>query len=503
MLDNDIVPEGGGHEKDLLQTETHMQPRFAAGKHAFLSYQWDVQDKVLQIKTFLTERGIKCWMDIDGGMKSDIYDSMAEGVQNAAVVVCFMTKRYQESANCKLELQFAQQSGVPILPLMMTHDYTPSGWLGIITAGAIWIPLHDGASFLEGVGKLHSQLLRTAPKAAAAGSGGGKSNASASANTDQGGSDSKSNASDFDVATWGNDIFSFDETRDELERLRLAAQEDGSKSVFGSEHGSQTTLLCTLPALVPTIYPGITITPAMNDVLSAVLSATTPQQIGFCGMGGIGKTTVSAWVVRQESVRKRFDTIAWISFGQTPDIEASLNLLYLQLMGMNFGSDISFEQKVEGLKQAFVNRSILAVLDDVWDPDVAKQFNLVDETSINSKLLISSRVRSVLDGGLIIDIPLPTKEGAARMLLSAAGMCEAGAEVLPGDLSVGEKRTKAVALSEAIRVSEVCKRLPLTVRMLNSVSLFFFLEFRSSCADAHAFSPCVRVRAIHMRDVIH
>lgn len=283
----------------------------------------------------------------------------------------------------------------------------------------------------------------------------------------------------------------------------MAAQEDGSKSVFGSEHGSQTTLLCTLPALVPTIYPGITITPAMNDVLSAVLSATTPQQIGFCGMGGIGKTTVSAWVVRQESVRNRFDTIAWISFGQTPDIEASLNLLYLQLMGMNFGSDISFEQKVEGLKQAFVNRSILAVLDDVWDPDVAKQFNLVDETSINSKLLISSRVRSVLDGGLIIDIPLPTKEGAARMLLSAAGMCEAGAEVLPGDLSVGEKRTKAVALSEAIRVSEVCKRLPLTVRMLNSVSLFFFLEFRSSCADAHAFSPCVRVRAIHMRDVIH
>jgi hypothetical protein len=51
-------------------------------------------------------------MDIDGGMKSDIYDSMAEGVQGAACVVCFMTKAYQSSGNCKLELKFAQQSGV-------------------------------------------------------------------------------------------------------------------------------------------------------------------------------------------------------------------------------------------------------------------------------------------------------------------------------------------------------------------------------------------------------
>ena len=57
------------------------------------------------------------WMDIDGGMKSDIYDSMAEGVQGAACVLCFMTQAYQDSANCKLELKFAQQSGVPIIPV--------------------------------------------------------------------------------------------------------------------------------------------------------------------------------------------------------------------------------------------------------------------------------------------------------------------------------------------------------------------------------------------------
>jgi hypothetical protein len=48
-----------------------------------------------------------------------------------------MTKAYQSSGNCKLELKFAQQSGVPILPVKMEDTFTASGWLGILTAGSI------------------------------------------------------------------------------------------------------------------------------------------------------------------------------------------------------------------------------------------------------------------------------------------------------------------------------------------------------------------------------
>ena len=36
---------------------------------------------------------------------------MAEGVGNAAVVVPFMTEKYESSTNCKLELKFSQQVG--------------------------------------------------------------------------------------------------------------------------------------------------------------------------------------------------------------------------------------------------------------------------------------------------------------------------------------------------------------------------------------------------------
>ena len=36
-----------------------------------------------------------------GGMAVDVYDSMAEGVQNSYAVVCFMNEAYAASQNCK------------------------------------------------------------------------------------------------------------------------------------------------------------------------------------------------------------------------------------------------------------------------------------------------------------------------------------------------------------------------------------------------------------------
>jgi hypothetical protein len=50
----------------------------------------------------LGARGVRCWIDIDGGMQSNVYDSMAEGVGSAGCVICFMTEAYERSENCKL-----------------------------------------------------------------------------------------------------------------------------------------------------------------------------------------------------------------------------------------------------------------------------------------------------------------------------------------------------------------------------------------------------------------
>ena len=39
-------------------------------------------------------------MDVDGGMATNVYDSMAEGVANAFCVVAFMSVAYEASEKC-------------------------------------------------------------------------------------------------------------------------------------------------------------------------------------------------------------------------------------------------------------------------------------------------------------------------------------------------------------------------------------------------------------------
>jgi hypothetical protein len=102
------------------------------------SLQWDHQAKVKRVYDLLTTLGLHVWMDISGGMDMDIYDSMAKAVSNASVVVCFMSQAYQNSSNCMLEVKFAKQSGVEIVPVLMQGaGWKASGWLGLLTAGAL------------------------------------------------------------------------------------------------------------------------------------------------------------------------------------------------------------------------------------------------------------------------------------------------------------------------------------------------------------------------------
>jgi hypothetical protein len=70
-----------------------------------------------------------------------------------------MSQKYQESSNCMLEAKFAKQSGVEIVPVVMQGGgWTASGWLGLLTAGALWTPLHDLACFEANVHALHAQI---------------------------------------------------------------------------------------------------------------------------------------------------------------------------------------------------------------------------------------------------------------------------------------------------------------------------------------------------------
>lgn len=64
---------------------------------------------------------------------------MAAGVEEAVVICPFMTPAYQASRSCKKELNYADTREVIIVPVMLTDDWEASEWLGLITAGLLWV----------------------------------------------------------------------------------------------------------------------------------------------------------------------------------------------------------------------------------------------------------------------------------------------------------------------------------------------------------------------------
>ncbi|CAF1497161.1 unnamed protein product [Adineta ricciae] len=131
-------------------------------KHAMLCYEWSTQNLVLQVREYLTEKGIAVWMDIKSNRSSDnIYEDIATAVENASCLICFMTLEFQQSDYCKLELQYAKKRNIPIIPLKLVQNWEPSSWLGLITAGLIHINIYSTRRSEERLRELYDRICVT------------------------------------------------------------------------------------------------------------------------------------------------------------------------------------------------------------------------------------------------------------------------------------------------------------------------------------------------------
>ncbi|XP_033125787.1 uncharacterized protein LOC117123861 [Anneissia japonica] len=105
----------------------------------FISYQWDMQNKVQEIKKVLEANGIPCWSDITPTMtrgsssvssRSSTISSLtssSESLQGhiqrnmkaASIVLCCVTPRYLQSDNCLKDLVLADQLQKHIIPVLL------------------------------------------------------------------------------------------------------------------------------------------------------------------------------------------------------------------------------------------------------------------------------------------------------------------------------------------------------------------------------------------------
>ena len=65
-----------------------------------ISYQWDSQATVLQVRDKLTSAGFAVWIDVEA-MKGSTLESMASAVENCTVFVMAVSRKYLESPNCR------------------------------------------------------------------------------------------------------------------------------------------------------------------------------------------------------------------------------------------------------------------------------------------------------------------------------------------------------------------------------------------------------------------
>ena len=139
------------------KTARNSQMTKATGNHVMISYQWDSQEVLVEVKNRLQASGYRVWMDLEQ-MGGSTLEAMAKAVENASVILVCVSHQYKESPNCRSEAEYAYQLRKDIIPLMMQQNYKPDGWLGMIVGTKLWIDLRNSFNVEAATGKLKKEL---------------------------------------------------------------------------------------------------------------------------------------------------------------------------------------------------------------------------------------------------------------------------------------------------------------------------------------------------------
>ena len=139
------------------KTARHLERIESTGNHVMISYQWDSQEVLVEVKNRLQASGYRVWMDLEQ-MGGSTLEAMAKAVEDSSVVLICVSERYKESPNCRSEAEYTYKLGKDIIPLMMQRNYKPDGWLGMLLGTKFWIDFHSKHIVKTGVTKLIKEL---------------------------------------------------------------------------------------------------------------------------------------------------------------------------------------------------------------------------------------------------------------------------------------------------------------------------------------------------------
>jgi len=123
--------------------------------------------------------------------------------------------------------------------------------------------------------------------------------------------------------------------------------------------------------------------------------------IAILGMGGLGKTTVTSSVYKNQNIRRTFDCYAWVTLSQTYQAEELLREIINQVIDQRTSMasgvvTMSRVRLVEAIQSYLQDKKYMIVLDDVWDKDAWLFLNYAfARNNCGSKVLMTTRRKDV------------------------------------------------------------------------------------------------------------
>jgi hypothetical protein len=177
--------------------------------------------------------------------------------------------------------------------------------------------------------------------------------------------------------------------------------------------------------------------PVQAELVELLVLPKDDQRFTSCvlihGMGGTGKTVTAVAVVQEAVVRTHFSNIYWLVVGQDAAIGGKLRqlqgILYKQLSGKAVKSEeVQGKDEQEWramLVDAMTMPRAMVVLDDPWLPEQVRYLNPVDGSSTEHRLLVTTRIRSLMPRAACIELALMSRDEAATLLLRLANIQQA------------------------------------------------------------------------------
>jgi len=135
------------HAHDHENDDDDPQQQHSHDNMVMLSYNWGVQETVVRIKHELEAAGFTVWLDLEK-MSGSTLGAMAQAVEDSAVIITCVSRKYQESAACRTEAEYAYVLQKNVVPCMFEpQPWRASGWLGAQLGAALWYDFSDEEKF--------------------------------------------------------------------------------------------------------------------------------------------------------------------------------------------------------------------------------------------------------------------------------------------------------------------------------------------------------------------